>query len=53
MMKTKFFYKCPDKEPPVLIMDMHVNISERWFLNDLLHKVSGRATLPRDFRVER
>ena len=42
--------KCPYKEPPVFIMDMHVHISERWFLNDLLHKVYGRATPPRDIR---
>ena len=50
MTKTKNFYKCPCKEPPVPIMDMHVHINERWFLIDLLHKVYGRATLKRDFR---
>ena len=53
MIKTKNFYKCPYKEPFVLIMDMHVHISEKWFLIDLLHKMYGRAILPRDFRGKR
>lgn len=52
MIKTKNVYKCPYKEPPVPIMDMHVHIRDRWLLIDLLHKVYGRATLPRDFRGE-
>ena len=54
MIKTKKNYNCPyeDNCPPVLIMDMHVHISERWFLIDLLHKVYGRAILPKDFRGE-
>ena len=53
MIKTKNFYKCPYKEPPVFIMDMHVYISERWLLIDLLNEVHGKAILPRDFRGER
>ena len=53
MIKTNKFYKCPYKEPPVPIMDMHVHTSDRWLFIDLLHKVYGRATLQRDFRGER
>ena len=49
-MKTKTFYKCPYKEHPVLIMDMHVHISQKWFLIDLLRMVYEKATLPRNFR---
>ena len=26
MIKTKYFYKYPYKEPPVLIMDMHAHL---------------------------
>ena len=53
MIKTKNSYNCPYKEPPVPIIDKHAYISDRWFLIDLLHKVYGRATLPRDFREGR
>ena len=53
MIKAKIFYKCSYKVPPVLIMDMHVHISERWFSIDLLHNVYGRAPFPRDFTGER
>ena len=53
MIKTKIFYKCPYKEPPVLIMNIDVHISERWFLIDLLYKVYGGAILPRGFGGER
>ena len=53
MIKTKKIYKRPYKEPPVLIMDMHVHSSERCLIIDLVHNVYGRATLPRDFRGER
>ena len=53
MIKTKNFYKCLCKKPPVLNMDMHVHISQRWFLIDLLQKVYGRATFHRDFEGER
>ena len=49
MIKIKNFYKCPYKEPPALIMDMHAHISEKWFLIDILHKACGKATLPRNF----
>ena len=52
MIKTKFFYKRPYNELPFLIMYMHVHITERWFLIDLLYKMYGRITLPRDFRRE-
>ena len=52
MIKTKKI-KYPYKETPVLIMDMHVHFNDRWFLIDLLRKVYGRATLPRDFSGER
>ena len=53
MATSKKFYKCPYKEPPdVLIMDMDVPISEKWFFIDLLHKVYG-TPLSRDFRGER
>ena len=53
MITFKKILKCPYKEPPVLIMDMQVHISERWFLYDLLPKLYGRTTLSRDFRGER
>ena len=53
IIKTNKFYKCPYKKPPVLFMDIHVHISEKWFLIDVLHKAYGRATLPCDFRGER
>ena len=53
MMKTEKSYKCPYKKPLVLIMDMHVHISDRRLLIDLLHKMYGRALLPRGFRGER
>ena len=43
MMKTEKSYKCPYKKPLVLIMDMHVHISDRRLLIDLLHKMYGRA----------
>ena len=53
MIKTKKFYKCPYKEPLVLIIDMHVHVSERWFLIDLLYEAYGRETLSRTlFRGE-
>ena len=53
MIEIKKTSKCPYKEPPVLVMNMNVHISEMWFLIDLLQKVYGRNTLPRDFRGER
>ena len=48
--KNKKNLQVSSKEPPVLIMDMHVHISERWFLIDALHKTYERATLPKDFK---
>ena len=53
MIRTKHFYKYPCKELSVLIMDMYVYISERWFIIAVLHKMFGRATLPRNFIGER
>ena len=53
MIKAKNYYRYPYKEPPILIMDMHIHISERWILIDLVHKVYGEPPLPVDFRGER